>query len=74
MAEDLKMLIDGQWVDAVDGSRFDVFNPATGEVVATVPSAQPADAERAVEGRPAHVRRRRVVAEDHRPVSAGASC
>ncbi|MEX2274413.1 MAG: aldehyde dehydrogenase family protein [Actinomycetota bacterium] len=48
MAEDLKMLIAGDWVDAVDGGRFDVFNPATGEVVATVPDAQPADVDRAV--------------------------
>jgi betaine-aldehyde dehydrogenase len=47
VAEDLKMLVDGRWVDAIDQSRFDVFNPATGEVVATVPSAQPADVERA---------------------------
>ena len=48
MAQDLQMFVDGRWVDAVDGGRFDVFNPATGEVIATVPDAQPADVERAV--------------------------
>jgi betaine-aldehyde dehydrogenase len=49
MADELKMYIDGRWVDAVDGGRFDVFNPATGEIVATVPDAQPRDVERAVD-------------------------
>jgi betaine-aldehyde dehydrogenase len=48
VAQDLQMFVDGKWVDAVDGGRFDVFNPATGEVIATVPDAQPADVERAV--------------------------
>ncbi|MEX0753711.1 MAG: aldehyde dehydrogenase family protein [Actinomycetota bacterium] len=48
MAEELKMSIAGEWTDALDGKRFDVFNPATGEVVATVPDAQPADVDRAV--------------------------
>jgi acyl-CoA reductase-like NAD-dependent aldehyde dehydrogenase len=48
VAQDLQMFVDGTWTDAVDGGRFDVFNPATGEVIATVPDAQPADVERAV--------------------------
>jgi betaine-aldehyde dehydrogenase len=48
VAQDLQMFLDGKWVDAVDGGRFDVFNPANGEVIATVPDAQPADVERAV--------------------------
>jgi acyl-CoA reductase-like NAD-dependent aldehyde dehydrogenase len=49
MAQDLQMFVDGTWVDAIDGGRLDVFNPATGEVVATVPDAQPRDVERAID-------------------------
>jgi betaine-aldehyde dehydrogenase len=49
MADALQNFIDGTWVDAIDGGRFDVFNPATGEVIATAPDSQPADAERAVD-------------------------
>ena len=37
MAQELQNYIDGKWVDAQSGERFDVFNPATGEVVATAP-------------------------------------
>ncbi|HZP89993.1 MAG TPA: aldehyde dehydrogenase family protein, partial [Actinomycetota bacterium] len=35
--------------DALDGSRFDVFDPATGEVIATAPDSKAADAERAID-------------------------
>jgi betaine-aldehyde dehydrogenase len=49
VAQDLQMFVDGAWTDAADGGRFDVFDPATGEVVATVPDAQPVDVERAVD-------------------------
>ena len=49
MADELKNYIDGTWVDAVDGERFDVFNPATGEVLATAPHSKQADADRAIE-------------------------
>ncbi len=49
MADAKQMYIDGKWVDALDGERFDVFNPATGEVIATVPAAKKADVERAVD-------------------------
>ena len=49
MAEELKNYVDGTWVDAVDGERFDVFNPATGEIVATAPHSKQADAERAID-------------------------
>jgi acyl-CoA reductase-like NAD-dependent aldehyde dehydrogenase len=42
------MYIDGKWVDSLDGERFDVYNPATAEVIATVPLAKVADAELAV--------------------------
>jgi len=36
MNDALQNYIDGKWVDAVDGARFDVFNPATGEVIAQI--------------------------------------
>jgi acyl-CoA reductase-like NAD-dependent aldehyde dehydrogenase len=49
VADELKNYIDGTWVDAVDGERFDVFNPATGEVLATAPHSKQADADRAIE-------------------------
>lgn len=32
-----KQYIDGQWVDAINGGTWDVLNPATEEVVRTVP-------------------------------------
>ncbi len=49
MADTLQNYIDGKWVDAIDGGRFDVFNPATGEVIATAADSQPADVQRAVD-------------------------
>jgi len=49
VAQELQNYIDGKWVDAADGERFDVFNPATGEVVATAPNSKKADAERAID-------------------------
>ncbi len=42
------LLIGGEWVAAQDGGTFDVFDPATGEVLARVASAQAADVDRAV--------------------------
>ena len=49
MADALQNYVDGKWVDAQDGKRFDVFDPATGEVIATAPDSQPADVERAID-------------------------
>ncbi|NKQ54430.1 aldehyde dehydrogenase family protein [Amycolatopsis sp. K13G38] len=43
-----KMLIGGRWVDAVSGKTFPSVNPSTGEVIADVAEAGPADADRAV--------------------------
>jgi phenylacetaldehyde dehydrogenase len=43
-----KMLIDGQWVAAQSGKTFDVFNPATGDVLARVAEGDRADIDRAV--------------------------
>ena len=45
MADALLNHIDGTWVDARDGARFDVFNPATGEVIATAPDPKQADVD-----------------------------
>ena len=45
---DLQQFIDGQWVDAIDGERMDVYNPATGEMELTVPRSSEKDAEAAV--------------------------
>jgi betaine-aldehyde dehydrogenase len=47
--DDAKMYVDGEWVDAVDGGRLEVVNPATGHVIATVPDARAADVDRAVD-------------------------
>lgn len=44
----MKMLIGGKAVDASDGARIDVLNPATGAVVDTVPAATAEDVAQAV--------------------------
>ena len=49
MADALQNFIDGTWVDARDGERFDVFDPATGEVIATAPDSKAADVEAAID-------------------------
>lgn len=43
-----KMLIDGRWVDAADGACLDVLNPATEQVIATVPAGSRIDIDHAV--------------------------
>ncbi len=42
------LLIGGEEIAPASGERFDVVNPATGEVIATAPSAGPADVDAAV--------------------------
>ena len=42
-------LIDGEWVAADSGRTVDVTNPATGEVIATVPNAGAVEARRAID-------------------------
>jgi len=42
------MFIDGEWVDAASGATFDVTNPATGELLGSVPDGDAADADRAI--------------------------
>src|ERR671937_1048408 len=49
VADELQNFIDGKWVDALDGSRFDVFNPATGEVIATASDSKAQDVEGAID-------------------------
>ncbi len=44
----LKMYIDGKWVDSVSGETFDAISPATGEVVATLPKGNREDAKLAI--------------------------
>lgn len=44
-----KMFINGEHVDALDGQTFEVTNPATGRVIATVPLGGKPDVDRAVE-------------------------
>ncbi|MFM7060585.1 MAG: gamma-aminobutyraldehyde dehydrogenase [Actinomycetes bacterium] len=42
-------LINGQWVDAIDGASDEVTNPATGTSIGSVPSSGAADVDAAVE-------------------------
>jgi len=49
VADALQNHIDGAWVDARDGERFDVFDPATGEVIATAPDSKAVDVEAAID-------------------------
>jgi succinate-semialdehyde dehydrogenase len=43
-----KQYIDGEWVDASNGATWDVINPATEEVIRTVPYGNGDDAKRAI--------------------------
>src|SRR5690606_40769846 len=38
LLQNLTGYIGGRWTDSAGGSTFDVYNPATGEVIAKVPS------------------------------------
>jgi phenylacetaldehyde dehydrogenase len=48
LAQPRKMLIDGQWVEAVSGKTFPVYDPATGEVMAHVAEGDKEDIDLAV--------------------------
>ena len=41
-------MIDGKWLDAASGKTFEVYNPATGEVIAHVAEGDKEDIDRAV--------------------------
>jgi gamma-glutamyl-gamma-aminobutyraldehyde dehydrogenase len=43
-----RLFIDGKFVDAVDGNRFESINPATGEIIAEVAAANEKDIDAAV--------------------------
>ena len=43
-----QMYVDGQWVDALSGRRFETVDPATEAVLTTVPRSGVEDVERAV--------------------------
>ena len=43
-----RMLIGADWVEALSGRRLDTLNPATGEVLASIPAGDAADIDRAV--------------------------
>ena len=43
-----QMFVDGQWVDALSGRRFETIDPATEQVITTVPHSGPEDVENAV--------------------------
>ncbi|MGI6037587.1 MAG: aldehyde dehydrogenase family protein [Limnochordia bacterium] len=45
----MKMIIGGQQVDAKDGKVVEILNPATNEIIDTVPSATVEDVERALD-------------------------
>ncbi len=47
--KDERLLVGGEWVEASSESRFDVTNPATGEVVGSMPDAGPEDVEAAID-------------------------
>ena len=46
---DERLLVGGEWVDAGSGARFDVTNPATGEVVGTMPDSSDVDVRAAID-------------------------
>jgi len=48
LARKHQLFIDGKWLAAVDGRRFDVFDPATGETIATAAAGEAADIDAAV--------------------------
>ena len=44
-----QIFVGGEWVDAAAGETMEVLNPATGEVIAEVPSCSAEDVDRAVD-------------------------
>ncbi|MGV7750437.1 aldehyde dehydrogenase family protein, partial [Mycobacterium kansasii] len=48
VSRDRRMLIGGQWVDALSGRTFDTHDPATGQVITRVAHGEAPDIDRAV--------------------------
>ena len=46
---DERLLIGGEWIDAAGGARFDVTDPATGEIVGSAANADEADVRAAID-------------------------
>jgi succinate-semialdehyde dehydrogenase/glutarate-semialdehyde dehydrogenase len=44
-----KLLVGGEWIEAEGGARFDVTNPATGEVVGSVPNGDASEVAAAID-------------------------
>jgi betaine-aldehyde dehydrogenase len=49
MTQSFRNFVDGEPVDAASGARYDVVNPATGQVYATAPESGPEDVDRAMQ-------------------------
>jgi len=49
MTKEYKMWINGKWVKAESGKTYPVFNPATEEEIAQIPSGGKAEVDKAVE-------------------------
>lgn len=47
--DNYQLFIGGEWSDAASGETFEITNPATEEVIATVPNAGPQEMQRAIE-------------------------
>ena len=45
---EVRLFINGEFVDAIDGNRFDCVNPATGETIASAAAANEKDVDAAV--------------------------
>ena len=41
--------VDGAWVKSLSGKTFDVFNPTTAELIASVPDMDDKDTDRAIQ-------------------------
>ena len=48
VSSERQMLVGGNWVEAASGKTFEVYNPATGEVLANVAEGDSEDIDRAV--------------------------
>ena len=72
---EVRMLIDGELVEAASGKRFDNVNPATEEVLGEVADAAVDDMQRAIAAARRAVRRDRLVDEPRVPPAVPrASC
>ncbi|MDC3300590.1 aldehyde dehydrogenase family protein, partial [bacterium] len=44
-----KAYVAGEWINAQNGKTFDVINPATGEIIASLPDLDVSDAKHAID-------------------------